>query len=87
MKRSEAIKLINNVIIGGYDYPAETILQKLEDVGMFNLKYINPKFKGVSGKGDSWDYLHFCSDYPEHYFTHKNPRPEFYINGWEPEDE
>lgn len=34
MKRSEAIKIIETVLKSGYDYPASTILQKLEDEGM-----------------------------------------------------
>lgn len=35
MKRSEIVKLINTILKSGYDYPAETILQKLEDEGMY----------------------------------------------------
>lgn len=33
MKRSEAIKIIEDVLRAGYDYPANTILMKLEDAG------------------------------------------------------
>lgn len=34
MKRSEAIRLIEEVLHGAFDYPAITILDKLERVGM-----------------------------------------------------
>ncbi len=95
MKKSEVIEKLKELIehnVEGYDFglsdlSTEFILDRLIEYLHFEPKYINPKFKDVSGKGDSWDYIHFCGNYPEHHFTHKNPRPEFYINGWEPEDE
>ena len=34
MKKSEAIKLIEDVLKSSYDYPAIRILQVLEEVGM-----------------------------------------------------
>lgn len=42
MKRSEMIKLIENILKNNYDNPAITILQKLEDVGMSP-----PKVEGI----------------------------------------
>lgn len=34
MKRSEVIKLIDNILKNGYDNPSVTILMKLEDIGL-----------------------------------------------------
>ena len=102
MKRSEMLQIIGNTIdssdaIYMEDYGvsnninseelADEILKKLEACSNIEITHINPKFKGVSGKGDSWDYIYYCDNHPEHHYGYKNPRPEFYIDGWEPEDD
>lgn len=40
MKRSQVIKLIEDILKSGYDYPAITILDKLENIGMLPPPFI-----------------------------------------------
>lgn len=97
MKRSEVINIIGNFIYErGVDHEecaeeAEKLLKQLE-VHMEPKKYINPKaYKDegiISPKGEVWSHLAHIDKYPDHHYTHKNKKPyEFYLEGWEPEDE
>lgn len=80
-------EIYNTDIERSAESAAERVLEEILKTGIMNPQYVNPKFKGATGKGDFWDYLKYLDDHPEHYYTHKNKRPEYYIEGWEPENE
>lgn len=58
MKRSEAIKLIEEILHGAYDYPAIAIIHKLEAHGVMNVwesehgekKHENDNTHGITRK-------------------------------------
>lgn len=98
MKRSEAVRIMVDKInedqyvdYGVYDYQVSDALSVLENKIGLKIKYINPEALIEFGdiieeKGEIRGYIHYIDKYPEHHFLKGRPY-EFYLEGWEPEDE
>lgn len=90
MKRSDALNIImyNLQRCVRHDQLADDILNELEQAGMLPPQYINPKAIKDGLDNPKTGYIEYLDRYPEHHFTYKNPKPyEYYLEGWEPEDD
>jgi hypothetical protein len=66
----------------------DMLLSYMERFEEITIRHINPEMRNISGKNNStWDFICYVDKYPEHHFNNKNPRPLFFIDGWEPENE
>jgi hypothetical protein len=96
MKRSEMLEEIRKILAmngkdDGMGELEEALLHSMEVLGMIPKKYVNSKAVKEFGdiikeKGEHWGYIHYIDKYPEHHFRRGRPY-EYYIEGWEPEDE
>lgn len=93
MKSSEVVELIWKRLgpLGISEETCSEVLEILEEAGLQPKKYVNPKAIEEFGdvikeKGEHWGYIHYIDKYPEHYFVRGRPY-EYYLEGWEPEDE
>lgn len=100
MKRSEVIKCIENtidniseeyclIIEEPRDLLAEQILKDLIELGIKPKQYINPKAveDPEIDTNSKWGYVQYIDKYPEHRMRNGVRPYEYYIEGWEPEDE
>lgn len=103
MKRSDMVNQIVSVLeslglswtVYGVEHSpdedaANAILNMIE-THMEPKQYINPKAHEddiIDPSGEFWSHLRHIDKYPDHHYTHKNKKPyEFYLNGWEEENE
>lgn len=92
MKKSTVLKVIYDILILSNEESfardnSNEILEKLVEIGLIIPTHINPQFKGKSGRGEVWDHLMYLDECPEHHYTYKNPQPQFYLPGWESEEQ
>jgi hypothetical protein len=91
MKRSEAIQLLEQL---AYDHQhfdgidGSAVLEGLTKAGMRPPSYVNPKAKKeyaelIEKEGITWAHLKYIDDYMRAW---EKPY-EFYLQGWEAEDE
>jgi len=94
MKRSAALDEITYILDTEWDLEniskSELILKKIEWF-MSPKRYISPKAMEEFGsiikeRGEHWGYINYIDKYPEYHFPKGRPY-DFYLNGWEPEDE
>lgn len=90
MKRSEIIaKMMGELCLFQTNEEAESVLNLLEEAGMRPKHYIHPMAYAdglVGERGEDWGYILYIDKFPEHYFLRGRPY-EYYLEGWEPEDD
>ena len=68
-------------------FDTSEILAKLEEAGMKPARYVNTKAIEDGFEVDTWKgHVQYISKYPHHRYLDGRPY-EYYLEGWEPEDE